>query len=1211
MANLFDLKQYRCKTCGEPLDISKAVGGVIKCAVCDSCFTLPKVDASQKVLDFLSQGEHDLDTGRFEDAYSAFNKVTELDKTEPEAYWGMALAEFKIQYLKDEVNNRLQPICHEISDNDFADSSNFLKALRYATDAQRTEYEKKSEEINYIKNEFYKIAKTGVKYDCFICVKVSAEDGNKTQDYKTADDIYFELKGKGYKPFFSERELVGVTGADYEARILYALKSSECMLVVCLDEAYLRTKWVKNEYSRFLKLVNDEEKESDSIALVFGDRPIEKLPGKKGKIQGIALNSLTAMERIVSFVDSHTPEARKRMEEALRKKEEEAKRKAQEDDEQRKRFAEQEEQLRQQAELIRKLQEQMQNQPQAQTTGGLSDEELFERMERARQERERKQREREETERKAREERERIEREKREAEERGLRESAMSEGVKCPICKADLPIDSSKNGIVECRICGERVSLKQEIENIRIRAEKERQERERKERERKETEERARLERERIEREKREAEERARLQAEKERQEKERIERERKEAEERARLQAEKERQEKERQQAEWLALGFEIKEGRLIKYKGTVTEVVIPDGVTSIEKNAFKRCNQITRVIIPKTVTSIGGEFLGGAFQECSALTSVTIPESVTHIGRYAFYKCSELKHLTIPNSVTEIGDCAFEDCNGLIQKEYGLHYVDRWVVGRDIEIPEANIIKDIVLRSDTIGIAMSALESYKELRSLKIPNGVKYICFNAFRECVSLTSVNIPTGMTNIGPQTFSGCTGLTEITIPNTITAIERYAFNSCWSLKFISIPDNVTSIGDCAFDSCRGLKSVTISNSVTNIAESAFADCGALESITVAADNLNYKSVNNCLLTKDGKTLIRGNNSGFIPDGVTKIGASAFDGCSSLKSVTIPNSVTTIGGSSFSMRGAFRGCTGLTTITIPNGVTGIGDYMFKGCTGLKSITVPNSVTRIGHEAFADCTELTNFTIPESVKEIVNLAFTDCIKLKSIHIPSKVRNIYWAAFSDCGGLESITVAPDNSNYKSVNNCLLTKDGKTLIRGCNSSIIPDGVTEIDTRAFSGCTTLKSIVVPNSVKKIGEDAFSRCKALTSITLPFIGCSETEKTSLLYLFNDYSSEDTGRVPASLTAVELSEGATKISERALVNCSALKKFIIPNSVTEIGKDAFLGATNLTIYCRAKKQPESWNKDWDVKEKKELANYKTKLVKHKVKWKYKGE
>ena len=390
-----NLQELRCKTCGEPLNLSNAHDGTIKCAICDSVFTLPKESANQKVLDFLSQGEHDLDTGKFDDAYSAFAKAAELDKTEPEAYWGMALAEFKIQYLKDEVNNRLQPICHEISDKDFADSSNFLKAIRYATDAQRAEYEKKGEEIDLVKKEFYNIAKTGFGYDCFICVKVT-DDSTKqrTVDYKYADDIYFALKGKGYRPFFSERELGNVTGADYEARILYALKSSECMLVVCFDETYLRTKWVKNEYSRFLKLVNDEEKESDSIALVFKDRPIEKLPGKHGKIQGIALNDLTAMERIIQFVEKHTPEARKRREDAAKQKE-------QENDALKQRLAELEDRLKNQS------------------APALSEEELFKRFENTRQERERKERE----------ERERLrrEREKKQAEERERQERARKE----------------------------------------------------------------------------------------------------------------------------------------------------------------------------------------------------------------------------------------------------------------------------------------------------------------------------------------------------------------------------------------------------------------------------------------------------------------------------------------------------------------------------------------------------------------------------------------------------------------------------------------------------------------------------------------------------------------------------------------------------------------------------------------------------------------
>ena len=300
-----NLHELRCKTCGEPLSFAMARGGIVKCSTCDSVFTLPKNNADQKVLDFLSQGEHDLDTSKFDDAYSAYAKAAELDPTEPEAYWGMALADFKVQYLKDEVNRRLQPICHEMNDKIFADDINVCKAIRYATHEQRDEYERKAKEIDYIKKEFAKISKHGTDYDCFICVKVSDGTGGKTPDYKIAEDIYFALRKKGYKPFLSELELSDVAGADYEARILYALRSAKCMLIVCTDETYLRTPWVKNEYTRFLKLVNDEEKESDSITFVYRDYPIERLPGRPGKVQSIAYN-LTAMEKIIAFVDKHS-----------------------------------------------------------------------------------------------------------------------------------------------------------------------------------------------------------------------------------------------------------------------------------------------------------------------------------------------------------------------------------------------------------------------------------------------------------------------------------------------------------------------------------------------------------------------------------------------------------------------------------------------------------------------------------------------------------------------------------------------------------------------------------------------------------------------------------------------------------------------------------------------------------------------------------------
>lgn len=320
---------FKCKNCGASVDLSKAISGVIECGYCFSKFTVPKKEASPAALDFLRHGEHDLDTGKFDDAYIAFNKAAELDGKEPEAYWGMALAEFKVQYLKDGVNNRLQPICHEVIDKSFTQNKNYLNALKFSTAAQREQYEAKGNEIDYIRSEFLKLKQSGIHYDCFICVKVSRVDGeqtdktkkNWTEDAYDADAIYDLLKRNGFTPFFSEREIRGRTGADYEAMILYALHTSETMLVVCRNSEYLQTPWVKNEYTRFKKLVNDSEKENDSLTIVYNGAPIEKLPGFSGKIQGIDYGRRSADFEIINFVKEHTPLARAKREEEKRKKE--------------------------------------------------------------------------------------------------------------------------------------------------------------------------------------------------------------------------------------------------------------------------------------------------------------------------------------------------------------------------------------------------------------------------------------------------------------------------------------------------------------------------------------------------------------------------------------------------------------------------------------------------------------------------------------------------------------------------------------------------------------------------------------------------------------------------------------------------------------------------------------------------------------------------
>ena len=158
-----ELLKVRCKTCGVSLDeaIMTAENGVVRFPACANVWTIARKEAAPETRGFLQIGEHDLDVGKFDDAYAAYEKAVKLDPKEPEAFFGMALAEFRIRYLKDHTANRLQPICGDVPDKKFRDCASYLKAILNATPEQKAEYEKQGEQIDYILGEFRKYKKAG------------------------------------------------------------------------------------------------------------------------------------------------------------------------------------------------------------------------------------------------------------------------------------------------------------------------------------------------------------------------------------------------------------------------------------------------------------------------------------------------------------------------------------------------------------------------------------------------------------------------------------------------------------------------------------------------------------------------------------------------------------------------------------------------------------------------------------------------------------------------------------------------------------------------------------------------------------------------------------------------------------------------------------------------------------------------------------------
>ena len=255
------------------------------------------------------------------------------------------------------------------------------------------------------------------------------------------------------------------------------------------------------------------------------------------------------------------------------------------------------------------------------------------------------------------------------------------------------------------------------------------------------------------------------------------------------------------------------------------------------------------------------------------------------------------------------------------------------------------------------------------------------------------------------------------------------------------------------------------------------------------------------------------------------------------------------VISIGQSAFSRKS-------ITSVSIPNSVTSIGYNAFGNCYSLKSVIMSNNVTDISENAFVNCINLESVDLPNSVTSIERGAFGGCSKLTSINIPSSVISIERGAFSYCSGLTSIKVDTKNTYYDSRDNCnaIIEKASNTLLVGCKNTIIPNNVTSIGCYAFSSCNGLSSIAIPNSVTSIEEAAFSGCSSLNSIAISnsvnFIGFRAFEDCS------------------NLVSIELPKNLASISQNLFQNCTNLKSVTIPNNITSIGDYAFRNCYALT-------------------------------------------
>ena len=458
----------------------------------------------------------------------------------------------------------------------------------------------------------------------------------------------------------------------------------------------------------------------------------------------------------------------------------------------------------------------------------------------------------------------------------------------------------------------------------------------------------------------------------------------------------------------------------RLFRGCGSLTSVTLHQGLTTIGESCFQYCEKLKTVAIPSTVTTLEG---GSIFSGCKALERITLPEGIVTLPGSTFDGCTALKSVSLPSTITEIGGDAFSYCESLPQltlpqgvTTIGTRAFEKCTALKQISLPQG---------LTTIGEYAFHLAG---LEQVDMPDAVISLGEGVFYDCAQLQRAKLSRSLTAIAPSTFYNCAALQQASIPMRVTRIENWAFSGCTSMASPTLPDGLTFLGKGAFCDCR-FDHVTLPSSLQQIGDECFRSV-PLRTIDVPASvveiGANAFSDNDQLQTAT------------LHEGLLFLQQAAFEHCTQLGDVRLPNSLRVLGDWTFHDNKQRK------SYTQPPLISVVPAYICFGCENLTSVTLHDGVTAIGGSAFRSCTSLTHINLPEGLREISDWAF-ESVPLTKVTIPLTVKVIAERAFNA-------------GNYERI-------------------VLPEGVEEVGARAFYS-EKLRYVDFPSTIRRMGEWPF-------------------------------------------------------------------------------------------------------------------------------------